>query len=213
MMPSLFVGDAYPDAIATLCARDPALAAIVARHGPPPTWARPPGFATLTRLVFEQSVSLASAAAVWDRTVAAIGAPTPENFAAPDVAALAAHGLSRAKALCVKGLGEAALDGRLDLDAIARLPDDAARAALVSLRGIGPWTADVYMLMALGRPDIWPGGDVALREMVGRLDGTPRPTVREMPALGERWRPLRAVATRILWSAYLAGDDLTGINR
>lgn len=212
-MPSLYEAGAYPDAIDALCARDPGLAAIVARHGPPPTWARPPGFATLVRLVFEQSVSLVAAAAVWDRMLAAVGEVTPATMVAREVDTLAAFGLSRAKAVCVRGLGEAALDGRLDIDAVAALPDEAARKALVALRGIGPWTADVYLMMALGRPDVWPGGDVALREMVGRFDGTPRPAVREMPALGERWRPLRAVATRILWSAYLAGDDLADLNR
>lgn len=201
---SLFEADRYDRAVAALVALDPSLAALVDRHGPPPTWQRPPGFATLTRLVFEQSVSLAAAAAVWNRMIAAVGDAKPTTLAALDVDTLAGFGLSRAKAQCVRGLAEGVLDGSLDLTAVDAAPDDAARAMLVSRRGIGPWTAEVYLMMALGRPDVWPGGDVALREMVGRFDGTERPSLREMPARGERWRPWRAVAARILWSAYLA---------
>lgn len=203
-MPSLFADGLFERALAELGARDPRLGALIARNGPPPSWQRPPGFATLARLVFEQSVSLAAAAAVWSRLIAVVGEATPAALVALDVEALAAFGLSRAKAVCVRGLAEGALDGSLDLDGIAIAPDAAARAHLVARRGIGPWTADVYLMMALGRPDVWPGGDVALREMVGRFDGTDRPSVREMEARGERWRPWRAMAARVLWASYLA---------
>lgn len=203
-MPSLFVGGLFDHALADLAARDPRLGELIARHGPPPTWQRPPGFATLARVVFEQSVSLAAAAAIWNRMIAAVGEATPAALAALDVETLAGFGLSRAKAACVGGIAEGVLDGSLDLDALAAAPDDAARALLVARRGIGPWTAEIYLMMALGRPDVWPGGDVALREMVGRFDGVARPAVREMAARGERWRPWRAVAARVLWTAYLA---------
>lgn len=202
--PSLFVDGLFTRALTELAALDPRLGALIARHGAPPTWQRPPGFATLARLVFEQSVSLAAAAAVWNRMTAVVGEATPAALAALEIEALTGFGLSRAKAVCVRGLAEGALDGSLDLDGVASAPDAAARAHLVARRGIGPWTADVYLMMALGRPDVWPGGDVALREMVARFDGTERPSVREMEARGERWRPWRAMAARVLWASYLS---------
>ena len=188
-----------------LSARDPALAAIVARHGPPPLWARPRGFATLARIVLEQQVSLASAATLFARVEAALGGFTPDAVAAAGEAGLRALGLTRQKARYVAALADAVRSGALALDALHRRPDAEAEAALVAMPGVGPWTAGVYLLMALGRPDAWPPGDLALHKAIMRTEGLPRlPASAEATALAERWRPWRAVAARILWHGYLS---------
>jgi DNA-3-methyladenine glycosylase II len=177
----------------------------VARHGPPPLWAREPGFATLVLLVLEQQVSLASARAAFDRLVTATGTLSPAGLLALDDATLRAIGFSRQKAGYARGLAEAVLSGELDFGLLAALPDDQVRAALTGLRGIGPWTADVYLTMALLRPDAFPLGDLALlvsAQRVKRLDA--RPTQLELEQLAEAWRPHRATAARILWHAYLS---------
>jgi DNA-3-methyladenine glycosylase II len=178
---------------------------VVTRHGPPPLWAREPGFPTLVLLVLEQQVSLASARAAFDRLAGVVGVPTPDSVLGLDDAELRAIGFSRQKAGYARDLAHAVLSGALDFDALAMLPDDGVRAALTSLRGIGPWTADVYLTMALRRPDAFPSGDLALlasAQRVKRLDV--RPTPLELEELAEPWRPHRATAARILWHAYLS---------
>jgi DNA-3-methyladenine glycosylase II len=188
-----------------LSARDPALAAIVARHGPPPLWARPRGFATLARIVLEQQVSLASAATLFARVDAALGGFTPGAVAAAGEDGLRALGLTRQKARYVAALADAVRSGAFPLDALHRRSDAEAESALVALPGIGPWTAGVYLLMALGRPDAWPPGDLALHKAIMRAEGLERlPGSAEATALAERWRPWRAVAARILWHGYLS---------
>jgi DNA-3-methyladenine glycosylase II len=192
------------DAVRVLAARDPALAAIAERHGPPPLWARDPGFPTLVHIILEQQVSLASARAAFDRLRAAADPLTPERFLAFDDAELLGIGFSRQKARYVRGLSRAILDGSLDLDAVAALDDEAAHAALVAVTGIGPWTATIYLLMALGRPDLWPVGDIALQQAAAEALGLEcRPDPAAMAAIGERWRPWRSVAARLLWHDYL----------
>jgi DNA-3-methyladenine glycosylase II len=156
-------------------------------------------------LVLEQQVSLASARAAFDRLVEAVGAPTPDAVLALDDATLRAIGFSRQKAGYTRDLAQAVLQGSLDFEALAALPDDDVRAALTGLRGIGPWTADVYLTMALRRPDAFPHGDLALlvsAQRVKRLGA--RPTPLELEQLAEAWRPHRATAARILWHAYLS---------
>jgi len=188
-----------------LAARDPDLARVVERHGVPPLWAREPGFPTLVLLVLEQQVSLASARAAFDRLLAAVGTLSPSSFLPLDDAELRAIGFSRQKTGYTRDLAGALLDGSLDLAAVATLPDDEVRTALTRLRGIGPWTADVYLTMALRRPDAFPSADLALlvaAQRVKRLDR--RPTQAELAALAEPWRPYRAVAARILWHSYLS---------
>ncbi len=197
---------AFAAAVKTLCEADAALGGVVAEYGPPELRLRRPGFATLMLLILEQQVSLASARASFDRLAGAIGGePAPANLLALDGDDLKAIGLSRQKARYGRALAEAVADGSLDLDALGGLDDAAARAALMTIPGIGNWTADIYLMMALGRPDIWPVGDLALAvaaERVKRLDG--RPSADALTALGERWRPWRAVAARILWHYYLS---------
>jgi DNA-3-methyladenine glycosylase II len=190
-----------------LAAVDQDLAGIAERHGVPPLWAREQGFETLVRIILEQQVSLASAEAARLRLVGAAGAVETGAIVAAGEDALRAAGLTRQKAHYVVALARDVLDERLDLDAIAAADDTEARARLTSQLGIGQWTADIYMLMALGRPDVWPTGDLALAGAMRRakaLDASP--TGAEQEVIAEAWRPWRAVAARLLWHAYLAGE-------
>jgi DNA-3-methyladenine glycosylase II len=191
-------------AVRELAARDPDLRGVVERIGPPPLWERPPGFPTLVHIILEQQVSLASAKAAFDRLGVALDPLSPERFLELDDAALLAIGFSRQKARYVRALSRALVDGSLDLETIETLDDDGVERALVAIPGIGPWTATIYRLMVLRRPDAWPTGDIALAESLGRVKGLGRrPTPDEMPALAEPWRPWRGVAARILWHDYL----------
>ncbi len=193
-------------AVRELGERDPALGSVVARYGPPPLWAREPGFPTLVLLILEQQVSLASARAAYDRLVALTGdPPTPGALLALDDAALLAAGFSRQKTRYARALAGAVRDGSLDLDALAALDDEGVDAALTALPGIGPWTATIYRLMVLCRPDAWPIHDIALAQAFAELHGLDvRPRPEQMTALAEGWRPWRAVAARILWHQYLS---------
>lgn len=190
--------------VRSLARRDRALRAIARELGHPPLWDREPGFATLVHIILEQQVSLASARAAFERLRAA-GPLTPERFLDYDDAELKAIGFSRQKTAYVRHLAEALVEGRIDLDAIARMPDDDARAELVRLKGVGAWTAEIYLLMALGRPDAWPTGDLALAVAAHRALGLPvRPSYAELDILANAWRPWRGVAARILWHHYLS---------
>jgi DNA-3-methyladenine glycosylase II len=192
-------------AVRVLALGDRRLAKLVARHGVPPLWGRRPGFATLLRIILEQQVSLASARAIYRRLGMAVERVTPADILALGVARLQGLGLTRQKASYACGLATQVLQGQLALDKLGRYDDDEAREQLMRVRGIGPWTASIYLLMALRRPDIWPPGDLALHKALGRLDGaTGLPSSSEAEQLAMRWRPLRAVAARILWHAYLA---------
>ena len=192
-------------AVAELAARDAELAGIAARHGAPPLWDRRPGFPTLLHIMLEQQVSLASARAVFDRLVALADPLTPERFLALDDAQLLAIGFSRQKTRYGRAVAEAIGSGELDLEGLATLDDDAAHLALQALPGIGPWTSTIYLLMVLGRPDVWPVGDIALAAAIADVKGLERrPAPAEMAALGEAWRPWRSVAARLLWHDYLS---------
>ena len=192
-------------AVRALATTDPDLAAVVERHGPPPLWAREPGFVTLVQIILEQQVSLASGAAAYERLVRSLRVVDPATLADTDPTVLEAAGLTRQKTRYLGALAAAVMDGSLELDGLANADDDTVRASLCALPGIGPWTADVYLLMALGRPDAWPAADIALAAATARVKGLPvRPTMIEMTSLAEAWRPWRAVAARILWHAYLS---------
>lgn len=188
----------------TLARRDEDLAHIIARFGPPPLWARPATFATLVHIILEQQVSLASARAAFDR-LRARGAVTAQSFLTFDDTTLRAIGFSRQKTLYCRLLAEAISDGTLKLAALQRMNDADARAELIKLKGIGAWTADIYLLMALRRADIWPQGDLGLLVALQQVKRLPaRPNFIEFDALGEQWRPYRAVAARLLWHHYLS---------
>ena len=193
-------------AVRKLAAADPALGSIVARYGEPPFWVRAPGFATLVHIILEQQVSIASALAAFNKLKAIVGEVTPVRFLALEDAQLRAAGFSRQKMRYCRIAAKAVLDGSLDLEGLRDLDDDAARASLTALTGIGDWTADVYLQMALRRPDIWPVGDLALQAAVQKVFGLEaRPKGAEMGAYGEPWRPHRSAAAMILWHGYLEG--------
>jgi DNA-3-methyladenine glycosylase II len=197
---------AFQAAVAELVARDPQLEAVVAEYGVPPVWRREPGFATLVLLILEQQVSLASAKACFDRLAALIGPVEPELVLTLDDETLRGVGFSRQKTRYVRVLATAVREGELDLEGLGSLEEEEARNALVALPGIGPWTADVYLLACLGSPDVWPVGDVALQAAAQRVKGLEtRPTAGELDGLGEAWRPFRSVAAQLLWHRYL-GD-------
>ena len=194
-------------AVRELSATDPDLAGIAERHGPPPLWGRQPGFETLVRIILEQQISLASAEAAFRRLVQATGVVAPAAIVASGEEGLRAAGQTRQKSRYLVGLARDLLDGRLDLDAVAAADDETARAMLTSVVGIGRWSADIYLLMALRRPDVWPAGDLALAGAMRRAKGMATlPTGPEQAAVAEGWRPWRAVAARLLWQAYLAGE-------
>lgn len=191
--------------MAELAARDGVLAGIVERYGPPPLWDRPAGFGTLVHIILEQQVSLASARAAYDRLLAATDPLTPERFLRLGDAELLAIGFSRQKARYGRALASALVDGSLDLDALPMLDDEAVQAALETIPGIGRWTSTIYLLMVLGRPDVWPAGDMALATAVAQAsDLRDRPDPDDLMLLGEAWRPWRSVAARLFWHDYLA---------
>ncbi|HEY7753771.1 MAG TPA: hypothetical protein VH856_08135 [Steroidobacteraceae bacterium] len=202
--PRVLTGSALAAGAHELARRDADLAAILARHGTPPMWGRRPGFATLVHIVLEQQVSIAAARTLFRRIGAAIGGMTPTNVAACGVRGLRRHGMTRQKASYCHGLALEVLEDRLDLAAIARAPDDEGRRALLRLRGIGPWSVDIYYLMALRRPDVWPDGDLALAAAlheVKRLRRRPDGAAQRRISAG--WAPWRSVAARLLWQHYL----------
>lgn len=190
---------------AWLARRDRDLARLLERHGPPPLWARPPGFATLAHIVLEQQVSLGSARAMRRRLTAALGRFDAATLARAGERGLRRHGVTRQKSRYLAAAARAVRDGTLDLAALARHDDDGVTARLVALDGIGPWTAQVYLVMALRRPDVWPRGDLALLAAMRGLERVRGPLDdARAHAIAEHWRPWRAVAARMLWQDYLA---------
>lgn len=190
-------------ALEHLAEADADLAQSLAAIGPPPPRAIAPGFAGLLRIVLGQQLSVASARAIWERLEAKIGEPGPRALLRLGDGDLAAIGFSRQKMRFARALAEAVQSRWLDLDALADAGDKEAMAALTALEGIGPWTAEIYLLFALGRPDVMPAGDLALLVAAQRLKRLPaRPKPRELVELAEPWRPWRSVAARFLWHYY-----------
>jgi len=195
---SLLVG------VKTLTESDSHLREVVDRYGPPPLWGREPGFPSLLKIILEQQVSLASAQATYDKLLTWVNPLTPEGLLRLSDEELKAAGFSRQKTRYVRILAEAIIDGSLDIDGLNHLDDEEVMRTLTALTGIGPWTAGIYLLMILGRPDVWPRGDLALLSAlrdVKELDSIPSND--EAALIAEGWRPWRAVAARILWHHYL----------
>ena len=204
--PHPLTGATFARGLRILSRRDPALSRIVKDCGPPPMWNRRPGFSTLLHIILEQQVSLASARAAFDRLRAAASPLTPARFLEFDDARLKAIGFSRQKTAYGRHLSRAILEKRFNPAALKKMNDATARDELLKLKGVGPWTADIYLLMALRRPDVWPSGDLALAVAVQRVKRLrARPTPEEMEAIGAAWQPWRAVAARVLWHYYLSG--------
>ncbi|MEE8577990.1 MAG: DNA-3-methyladenine glycosylase 2 family protein [candidate division Zixibacteria bacterium] len=188
-----------------LAKRDEDLAKIVSTYGPPPLWEREQGFHTLIHIILEQQVSLASAKAAYNRLEVAVNPLTPKNFLGLTGEELKRIGFSRQKTRYSRELANAIIDGSLDLSGLGRLEDEEAKEQLMKVKGIGSWTADIYLLMALGRPDIWPKGDLALEVTIQQVKGWQRrPTSEEARVMSEEWQPWRAVAARLLWHYYLS---------
>ncbi len=190
-----------------LAVREPRFAAALGETGPWPDRLRPGGFPALARAIVSQQVSVASARAIGDR-VAAAGFEDPAVVRAAEEGALRACGLSRPKARYLRALAEA----RIDFDALEALPSDAVVARLVEVPGIGRWTAEIYALFSLGRADVFPAGDLALRESARLLFGLEsRPGEAGLRDLAEPWRPWRGVAARGLWAWYAVATRREGV--
>ena len=188
-----------------LAKRDEDFARIVSTYGPPPLWEREQGFHTLIHIILEQQVSLASAKAAYNRLEEAVSPLTPRNFLRLKDEELKQIGFSRQKTIYGRDLANAIMVGSLDLPVLGKLEDEEAKEQLMKVKGIGSWTADIYLLMALGRPDIWPKGDLALVVAIQRIKGwVRRPTPEEVGNMSDEWQPWRAVAARLLWHFYLS---------
>jgi DNA-3-methyladenine glycosylase II len=195
----------YAKAIEQVCRQDADLCRVVERLGNPPLWARPAGFAGLIQIILEQQVSVASARAVFEKLNRRLGAEfTPENFLRLSSEDLKTLGFSRQKTLYASNLAQKIAARELNLPSLEFLEDAAVTEELTKLKGIGRWTADIYLLMCLRRADAFPIGDLGVivgAQIVKNL--SERPTLEELEKIGEQWRPFRAVATRILWHSYL----------
>ncbi len=192
-------------ALALLLAADPRFAELMKVTGRPPLRRRPDGYAGLAAIICAQQLSTASANAIWGRLAAAFDPFEPAAITKARPARLARLGLSGAKIRALKEIARAAARGDIVFSALGELSADDAHAALTKLHGIGPWTADIYLLTCLGHADAWPAGDLALQEAARLAFGLrARPDAKQMIKLAEMWRPWRGVAARLLWTYYRA---------
>ncbi|MFN0218794.1 MAG: DNA-3-methyladenine glycosylase family protein [Hyphomicrobium sp.] len=200
---SIGSADALAAAAESLARRCDVMAALYRANGPPPIRDIRPDFSGLTQIICGQQVSAASAASIWRRVATGLSPLNAAAVRATTDANLAALGLSRPKIRTLKMLAEAVESGALDIRALNRSSDEAVFAQLTALHGIGPWTADIYLLFALKRPDAFPAGDLALQLAAGRLlADQQRLAAPVLLEIAERWRPLRAIAARMLWDDY-----------
>jgi DNA-3-methyladenine glycosylase II len=198
-------------AIACLIDADPRFGAVLARAGRPPLRRRADGFAGLASIVVSQQLSTASAKAIWERLNQAFDPLDHSAVLHARAARLARAGLSAPKIRALKAIAKAIDRGDLDLPALADRPADEAHAALTAVHGIGPWTADIYLLFCLGHADAWPAGDLALQEATRLvLALKARPTAKEMGPLAEPWRPWRGDAACMLWTYYRTAKQRDG---
>lgn len=188
-----------------LSGADPHLAKVVEEYGPPPLWDREPGFRSLLKIILEQQVSLASAQSTYDKLVAKLGTLTPESFLTLDDTELKEAGFSRQKTRYGRILAYSILDGSLDIDGLNDVSDGEVEERLTSFTGIGKWTAGIYLLMVLCRPDVWPRGDLALNKAMMEIKGLEKvPDNDSAEKIAMKWSPWRSVAARILWHHYLS---------
>ena len=209
-MTTRLTAETFNKALTILAKRDPDLGKIVTAHGNPPMWKRPGGFRTLVLLILEQQVSLGSARAAFDRLSAVAGKLTPANTLALSDAEFRGAGVSRQKTRYIRHLSECILDKSARIGRLPYMDDDAVREHLIRVKGIGIWTADVYLLMSLQRHDVWPVGDIALQAAAYEIkDLEARPDTDQLTEIGEQWRPWRSVAAHILWHHYLSTPRLS----
>jgi DNA-3-methyladenine glycosylase II len=191
------------EGVAALVSSCPLMSRIHAISGAPPLRRRPAGLKGLARVITAQQLSVASAAAIWSRLEARVRPFTPTSLLAVPDRDLRRAGLSAVKISTLRGLALALDEGALDLDALTHAPDEDIHATLTGLKGIGPWTADIYILFCLARADAWSPGDLALQYAVqDALALDSRPSLAEMVEIAEAWRPWRGVAARLLWAYY-----------
>jgi DNA-3-methyladenine glycosylase II len=187
-------------ALECLTSRDPDLAGIEVAAGPLPWRTRAPGFPGLVQAIVGQQISNGAASAIWKRLAAVPGALDPARLLLLQDDALRGAGLSRPKVMHIRSLAAAFADGRLHADGIAAMEDEAAIAALSAIRGMGRWTAEVYLLFALERGDVFPAGDLALAAALADLKHLPaRPTPAALQLTAQAWAPHRSIAARLLW--------------
>ncbi len=196
-------GEAIREGLDFIAARHPQMASAIKRVGYPEPRIRATGYGTLLRTIVGQQVSVAAAASVWTKLEALLGEDMPpHDLIAADFDSLRACGLSRQKQGYVRSLCELVVSGELDLDALPE-DDEEAIAELVKIKGIGRWSAEIYLLFAEGRPDIWPAGDLAVQVGLSKLLGlAERPSEKETRALAEDWRPHRGAAAIFTWHCY-----------
>ena len=197
--------ESLANAAKLIARRDRDFAGILKAYGPPPLWARPAGFSTLIKIILEQQVSLASAASLFKRLKKNTAPFRPARILQLGETHLKSQGLTRQKTAYCLHLAQSLEDKSLRLSQLSRMSDDEARSALMQIKGLGSWSADVYLLMVLRRPDVFPATDLALITAITELKQLPaRPTPDQLLSMAEAWRPYRAVAARMLWQFYLA---------
>ncbi|MDX2103144.1 MAG: DNA-3-methyladenine glycosylase 2 family protein [Alphaproteobacteria bacterium] len=200
---SLFDPGRFEADLAALGAADSRLAAVLIQTGPPPMRRWPEGFETLVDVIIGQQVSTHAAKAIKARLRTVIGTPTPAALANATEAELVAGGLSRAKQRYLRGLAQLVLDGALVLEALPSLSDDDAITMLIQAPGIGRWTAEIYLLFALGRADVWPADDLALQAAAAHVHGmSERPKGKAARAIADGWSPWRGAAAHLMWHLY-----------
>lgn len=188
------------------------LRGLVPLAGEIPLRRREPGFEGLCGIVVAQQLSVASAGAIWSRFVAGLDPLTPETLLAADDATLGRIGLSRPKMRTLRAVSEAIVEGRLPMERLARADAEEAHELLTAVKGIGPWTADIFLLFCLGHADAFAPGDLALQEAARLAHGLDaRPNAAELAAIAERWRPWRGVAARLLWAYYKVAKSREGV--
>ena len=199
-------------ALERLAATDSVVSSLLDLTGVPEPRRRAPGFAGLAQIVVGQQVSTQSAAAIWSRLAAALDPPTPDAVARSSDDLLREAGLSRPKIRTLRAISDAIASGSLALEDLDRMAADDAHRALCAVHGIGPWTADIYLMFCLGHADAWPAGDLALQHAVGAALGLPdRPDARAMAEIGERWRPARGAAALLFWAYYRVLKGRSGV--
>ena len=192
-------------AVDCLCEKDKDLKLILDQYGYPPLWSRPANYETLVQIILEQQVSLYSAKAIFNKLKNVLISVTPENILVYSIDDLNKLGFTKQKASYCVGLAEKLVAKEISLRNISQLDTKAAHEQLIQLRGIGAWSANIYLLMALKHPDIWPHGDLALENTIVQIKKLrKKPSQERFEAIAENWRPWRSVAARILWHFYLS---------
>lgn len=200
--------DDIAEGLAALGRADARLLPVIEAAGPVPLRRREPGFEGLARIIVAQQISVAAATAIWNRFAVAVDPLTPERFLAVAPEDLRTAGLSAPKVRTLTAISAAVAGGEVDLEAVAGLPPEEAHRVMTRISGVGPWTADIFLLFCAGHPDVWPGGDLALQHAVRIAFGLDaRPAEKPCRAIAEAWAPWRGVAARLFWAYYAAVKD------